>query len=120
MTDKDITAVVAQLIDAENAADTRAADRLLADDFTAITRARGVEQGRADLLDEIGKSKTPGQRRLESDPWVRQNGDLAVVRSVVTMPGESPAQLNRFRNTHVLARTGGQWKCVAWQVTKLG
>jgi ketosteroid isomerase-like protein len=120
MTNADIVAVVEQLIEAENTANADGASRLLAPDFTAITRARGVEQDRAALLDEVANPKSSVERRLEGELSVRQSGDLAVARSVVAvLDGSSPPVLSRFRNIHVLTWHGDAWKCVAWQVTKL-
>ena len=120
MTNAEIVSVVEQLIEAENTAHADGASRLLAPDFTAITRARGVEQDRAQLLEELAHPPRSLVRHLEGDPSVRQSGDLAVVRSVVVVTdGSSPPGVSRFRNTHVLTRQGDAWKCVAWQVTKL-
>ena len=96
-----------------------AAAALLAPDFfTAITRARGVEQDRAALLHEIAHPQNPLERRLEGELCVRQSGELAVVRSIVAVHNGS-LPLSRFRNIHVLASHADVWKCVAWQVTKL-
>lgn len=117
----DIVAVVERLIDAENARTPNLAASVLAPDFAAITRARGVEQDRAAMLQEMANPANPGfVRRLERDLWIRQSGDLAVVRSIVEMVDGSPLPaITRFRNTHVLTRDGDVWTCVAWQVTKL-
>jgi hypothetical protein len=115
----DVIAVVEQLIAAENGMDAAAAGRLLASDFAGITRGRGAEQDRAAMLVEVAHPKSEVRRRLDGEPWVRQNGDLAVSRSVVETSDGSPSSATRFRNTHVLTREGGAWKCVAWQVTKL-
>jgi ketosteroid isomerase-like protein len=117
----EIVAVVEDLIAAENTRNAEAAGRLLAPDFSAITRARGVEQDRAGLLYEIANPTSAVQRQIEGELSVRQSGDLAVVRSIVAVVDESssPPGLRRFRNTHVLTWHGEAWKCAAWQVTKL-
>lgn len=119
MTHADIVEVVKKLIEAENNKDRTAAERLLATDFVAITRARGVEQDRTALLGEIEHPTTVAERSVDGDVWVRQSGDLAVVRSVVAVLSGSPPAVARFRNTHVLRLDDGAWKCAAWQVTKL-
>jgi len=120
MTNTEIISVVEQLIEAENAANADAAGRLLAPDFTAITRARGVEQDRAQLLKELASPASSLMRRLEGEPSVRQSADLAVVRTVVVVTdGSSPPGVSRFRNTHILTRQADAWRCVAWQVTEL-
>jgi hypothetical protein len=121
MANVEIVSVIQRLVNAENTRNAAAADALLAADFVAITRVRGVEQDRAALLGEIGHPPgQPVERRLEPETWVRQSGDLAVVRSVVrTIDGSTPPVTARFRNVHVLTREGGEWKCLSWQVTKL-
>ena len=122
MTNTDIVAVVQRLVQAENARDAVAAAALLAADFTAITRARGAEQDRAGLLQELANPANPGlERRLEPDVWVRESAGLAVARSIVQVIDASttPPAVTRFRNVHVLTRDAGAWKCLAWQVTKL-
>jgi hypothetical protein len=45
--------LVAELVAAENDCDRDRADRVLAASFLGITRARGVEQNREQLLDQI-------------------------------------------------------------------
>jgi len=122
MSDDEILSVVARLVEAENTRDPKLSGSLLARDFTGITRARGVEQNREEMLDEVAHPKNTSERTLEKDPppWVRQSGDLAVVKSVVTMPDLGAATgTKRFRNVHVLTREGRAWTCVAWQVTAL-
>jgi len=117
----DIVAVVERLIAAENSKNKDDAARELAADFTQITRMTGVEQRRDEYVKAVADPPPPERhRQLEPDPWVRQSGDLAVVRSVVeTTERATPPATARFRNIHVLTREGGAWKCLAWQVTKL-
>jgi hypothetical protein len=119
MTDADLVAVVKKLIEAENKNDATAPERLLARDFVAVTRSRGVEQDRTAMLREIELPANVAVRSLENDVWVRQCADLAVVRSIVSVHAGSPPGVARFRNIHVLRLYDGEWKCVAWQVTKL-
>lgn len=115
----DLVAVVTNLIEAENKNDGPAADRLLAPDFVAITRSHGAEHNRKELLNKIVNPGLTFVRRIEGEPWVEHGADLAVVRSVVVILDGSPPAEVRFRNTHVLKRYGDEWKCLAWQVTKL-
>ena len=80
----DIVAVVERLIAAENSKNKDDAARELAADFTQITRMTGVEQRRDEYVKAVADPPPPERhRQLEPDPWVRQSGDLAVVRSVV-------------------------------------
>jgi hypothetical protein len=120
MSSTDIARVVVQLIDAENAMDASAAEALPSTDFTAITRARGVEQNRTALLAELAKPARQVTRQLEGPAEVLASDTLGIARSVVAVyEGTPPALTGRFRNIHVLTRYGVSWQCVAWQVTKL-
>lgn len=116
-------ALVRALIDAENTRDRRKADEILAADFTAITRARGDEQSRERLLDEIAHPRNPTLRRtlIDTSVWTRNGGNLAVVRTLIETSDESnsAAAPTRFRNIHVFERLGQDWRCVGWQVTML-
>ncbi|MGQ0537725.1 MAG: nuclear transport factor 2 family protein [Gemmatimonadaceae bacterium] len=111
-----------RLIDAENAAAHGHAAKVLAEDFVAITRARGEEQARAALLQEIANPRNPNiTRAIEAEPRERVSGDIGMVRSIVravdkTQPGATP---NRYRNIHVFERRQGDWRCVLWQVTEI-
>jgi len=114
--------LVRQLVEAENERNRAAAEAVLAEDFAAITRARGVEQDRDGLLDEIAQPKSSTVRRaLGDDLWLHQSGDLAVVRSLVTTTDDAaPADAPKtYRNLHVFERRDGRWKCLAWQVSEL-
>ena len=115
--------LVRQLVDAENEHDKAKAHSILAQNFAAITRARGEEQDRDALLKEIADPKNPNLRRelLERDCWERVSGSLGVVRSIITTPDRTAPQAapGRFRNVHVFENQQGDWRCVAWQVTEL-
>ena len=112
---------VRALVDSENARDRERAAAILAEEFTAITRASGVERNRDELLADIADPKRSIRRDLDDDVWVRNSGDVAVVKSLVTTVDEAaPADPpRRFRNLHVFQKQTGEWKCVAWQVTEL-
>jgi hypothetical protein len=116
-------ALVITLIDAENTRDRQAADDVLAADFTQITRARGVEQARPALLDELEKPANTGILRslVAGSLSTKTSGDLAVVRSLVeTRDAAQPAAApGRFRNIHVFERQQNRWRCVIWQVTRV-
>jgi Domain of unknown function (DUF4440) len=70
-----LTDRVRQLFEAENQADRKKAEAILAPDFVAITRRNGEEESRQQLLEKI-----------EPDPdefQVWESGDIGVVRSLV-------------------------------------
>ena len=119
----DLIERVRRLVEAENERDRAKAESILAEDFAAITRARGVEQNRYDLLEEVANPKNPTLRREldESDLWIRISGNQGVVRSLVrttdrSSPNDPPVT---FRNVHVFERQRDSWNCLSWQVTKL-
>jgi len=117
----DLTDLVCQLVKAENECERAKADSILAQNFTAITRARGEEQNRDDLLNEIENPKNPNIHRIVDVLSTLGSGDIVVVRSVVTTTDQADSKTppKRFRNTHVFDKQQGTWLCVAWQVTEL-
>jgi ketosteroid isomerase-like protein len=121
--DTELIKRVRQLIEAENESNKVKAAALLADNFSLITRARGEEQEKNALLEEIAQPRNPNLRRqLDEDGlWVMASGDLGVVRSVVivTDKTDSAAAPKKFRNAHVFEKQQKEWHCVAWQVTEL-
>lgn len=116
-TGPDPVQTVRQLAEAENRHDRHAAEQLLAADFVGITRARGEEQTRDKLLDEIASPGNPELYRAVDahEVWMGQGLNLCVVRSIVST--DKPPK--RFRNLHVLTMVQGHWLCLAWQVTEL-
>jgi hypothetical protein len=114
--------VVASIMKAENEGDRTALDTLLAEDFAGITRSGGTELGRADFLAGIEEPSGAGPwRSLEPGSVdVLESGDLGVVRCVMAVTHRAESETTRrFRNIFVVRRTGGDWRCVAWQVTRL-
>lgn len=113
---------VRRLLAAENNADAAAADALLSREFANITRASGREEHRAALLAAIASPARPGLWRHLVEPENRAwaGADIGVVSSMVqTRSPVAGEPSGRFRNLHVFAREAGQWRCVAWQVTRL-
>jgi len=111
---------VRQLLEAENEADRKKAEAILASDFVAITRRNGDEQGRSQLLDQIANPPSPNPLREIDDFEVWESGGVGVVRSRVrTSDRTTLALLGHFRNLHVFTKAAGGWWCVDWQVTEL-
>lgn len=121
--DASIVALVRGLVEAENTRNTAMAESILAPSFTAITRARGEEQNRSKLLEEMAQPKNPNiQRELDNQGFIIwKSEDLAVAKSLVTTQDKTDKQIlpKRYRNIHVFERLEGQWRCVSWQVTEL-
>lgn len=117
----DLTDLVCQLVKAENECDRAKVDSILAQNFTAITRARGEEQNRGDLLNEIENPKNPNIHRMVDVLSPLGSDKIVVVRSVVTTTdqADSKASPRSFRNIHVFEKQQEIWLCVAWQVTEL-
>jgi hypothetical protein len=119
----DTVHIVGQLIEAENERDRTKAEHILAQNFIAITRARGEEQNKEQLLNEIANPKNPNLlRKLEDEhDRVLESENLAVVRSLLTTTDrtKSDSTPEWYRNIHVLIKEQGNWRCTAWQVTKL-
>jgi ketosteroid isomerase-like protein len=120
---QELIEVVRELLRCENGADADRAGQILSEGFLGLTRAKGVERTRVELLDDIAHPKNPDiERELEAGTSsVRVAPDLAVTRTVVVTGNrrDAAAPHQRFRNTHVFEREGGVWRCVAWQVTEL-
>lgn len=113
--------VVARLMRAENECNATLADAHLSEAFLGITRSAGFEEDRAQILRTIAHPRNPDLvRHLHVDQaWT--DGDLAVVRSLVTtehaaQPGVTTGY---YRNCHVLRREGDAWRCLHWQATRL-
>ncbi len=91
---------------------------LLHKDFTII-RATGVKQDRQTFLDAVSSNANRG--RTTEQPEVRLYGDCGVFTCIVmTMqnPDGSP-NAGRFWNTRLFVREQSQWRCAAWQTTKI-
>jgi ketosteroid isomerase-like protein len=111
---------VRELIEAENNADVKKAEAILAPDFVAITRRNGDEEGRTELLRRIGAAPTSNPLRETGEFHVWESYDIGVVRSVVqTKDRTTHAVLGQFRNLHVFRKQQDGWVCVNWQVTEL-
>ena len=114
--------LVAKLIDAENTGNRSLAAEILSLRFIGITRSRGIEQGREELLSELGNRADP-RRHRNIDPdsiLTTMSGELAIVRSVVSLQSTIDGQGDNqtFRNLHVFRREVENWRCIMWQVTE--
>jgi hypothetical protein len=111
---------VCQLIDAENEADAKKAEALLATDFVAITRRSGQEDSRKELLARIANPPTLNPFREPSQFQIWESGASAWFEaSSRTKDSSTHAVIGEFRNLHVFRKEGDAWMCVDWQVTEL-
>jgi ketosteroid isomerase-like protein len=105
---------------AARAADARALERLLADDFT-LTTADGETLDKKTYIAEL----TSGVRKLVSltpeGHQTRVHGGGAVLAHGGALAGEYKGRdmSGRYRWTHFYARRGRRWRCVATQVTRV-
>jgi len=118
----ELEGLVEKLVEAENHAAPAEAEPILSQKgFVGITRMDGEEQDRKGLLDRIENPRNAAVRRAVKveHSWV--SPELGVVQSIVTTtnPGDPNFTSGRFRNLHVFQKEGEEWRCLAWQVTKL-
>ena len=109
-----------QSFEAENHPPTAAAglDPILDDEFY-IVRARGVLQAKQEMMGEAANDSSGRKRRFnDEDVDIRIYGDAAVVRTCVAVHEPTGEVRGHFWNTKVLVLREGQWKCVAWHVTR--
>jgi hypothetical protein len=116
--------IIKNLLDAENNGKSEIAKPYLSEDFIAITRSKGLEQNKEELIKAIDES-TKDKKKIESDNKQEKRrlerdhfkvfywNNVAVSRSIVNFQNE------KFRNIHVFVNEKGNWLCKMWQVTKL-
>ena len=110
----------ADWVRAARAADARALERLLDDDFI-MTNADGETLNRKQYIAEL----TSGARRLTAVTpegyQTRVHGSGAVLAHGGALAGEYKGRdvSGRYRWTHFFARRGRRWRCVATQVTRV-
>lgn len=102
-------------------ADIGTLDRLTSDDYE-FTDSRGQVRNKQEMLDAIKSGQTKLQSNDLDDLKVSVYGDTAVVTGKSTAKGTLGGQpvTGPIRFMRVLVKRGGQWKCVAFQQTKIG
>jgi ketosteroid isomerase-like protein len=96
-------------------------DRLMADDYTAIT-ATGTIETKAQTLAARRAGTVRFQKLEVEDRHIRIYGNTAVVTSKVTLAGVNGQQPvdGRYRYTRVYTRNGsGPWKIVSFEASRL-
>lgn len=96
-------------------------ERLLSDDYTAIT-AGGMIQTKAQFLEPYREGKRQVLSLEISDRKIRVYGNTAVVtsRADVTMKRDEQEVSGQFRYTRVYNRnSAGQWKIVSFETSRI-
>lgn len=85
------------------------------------TSSGGARFGKADILASIAEGEAgPETVYSAEDIQVQQYGDTAVVAfRLLGEVREGEQQLLQFFNTGTFVRTGGEWRVVAWQATRI-
>ena len=103
----------------------RVVDGILASDYLPIVRGRGqVDIDRQDTLNKVSSGSPSFLRhvaRAEIEVDLFLDHQVAIVRSLLptTDSRTTPIVEASYRNLHVFVRAEGQWRCVAWQVTRV-
>ncbi|MBI5716977.1 MAG: hypothetical protein HZC37_04730 [Burkholderiales bacterium] len=103
----------------------RIADGILASDYLPIIRGKGqVDVDRNETLAKISSGPAQFVRLVATadiEVCLFLDNQVAVVRSALPTVDSrtSPPTEATYRNTHVFLCRSGEWKCVAWQVTKV-
>jgi hypothetical protein len=121
-----IKKMVHRLFQAENYPGNRKeAEDILASDYLPITRAKGqIDRNREDTLSKIANPnrfivRHADQANIEVDLYL--DNHMAIVRSLLSVTNSeltSPTEAS-YRNMHIFLKRDRQWKCIAWQVTKV-
>ena len=118
--DQQIKKLTDQIVAAQLKADTNSYEKLLADDYTAIhgdgtlsTKAQDIENFKSGAV----KYETVDMR----DSKIRVYGDTAVVTSLLFFKGTTSGKpfSGDVRSTRVWVKQKGNWKCVAFQSTRV-
>jgi hypothetical protein len=125
-TQQEIRKLVRSLFRAENyPGDRDAAANILAVDYLPITRARGqVDHDREETLQRIAEAPTTRHRDVDEatiEVALFQDDCVAIAKSLLPMTNSEtdPPIVEHYRNMHVFLKRHEQWKCVAWQVTRV-
>src|SRR5262245_1726830 len=102
----------------EESGDAEKLKPLLAESFT-ILRSNGERQDRQAFLNAVGSNKNRGRRAEQ--PQVQLAGDTALYTCIVetTRNPDCTPNPGRFLNNRMFTREGGEWRCAAWQVSRI-
>jgi ketosteroid isomerase-like protein len=101
------------------------AERILADDYLPITRGKGqVDLDRNDTLRKIVSGLASFRRHVdlaEIEVDLFLDGRVAIARTLLPTSDskDTPPSEASYRNMHVFLKRDNEWRCVAWQVTRV-
>ena len=118
--ERQLVAIVEDWARAARAADARALERLFADDFSATTADGRVRSKREYIADFVSGSRRIDELTL-GNYHARVHGNAAALTHGGTLRGTQDGRdaSGRYRWTHFFVRTGGRWRVVATQATRL-
>jgi len=118
--DQQIKKLTDQIIAAQLKADTNSYEKLLADDYTAI-RGDGTLSTKAQDIENFKSGAVKYERADVRDSKVRVYGDTAVITSLLFFKGTTSGKpfSGDVRSTRIWVKQKGNWKCVAFQATRL-
>ena len=99
------------------------AERILANDYVPITRARGqMDHDRNETIQKIVNGSSSFRRHVtRATIQVKLFDQVAIATSLLpaTDSSASPPVEASYRNTHVFLKRDSNWKCIAWHVTRV-
>jgi uncharacterized protein (TIGR02246 family) len=118
--DQQIKKLTDQIIAAQLKADTNSYEKLLADDYTAI-RGDGTLSTKAQEIENFKSGAVKYETADVRNSKIRVYGDTAVVTSLLFFKGTTSGKpfSGDVRSTRVWVKQKGNWKCVAFQVTRV-
>jgi hypothetical protein len=96
--------------------ETESTERLLDDAYQGAT-SDGLPQTKADFVRAIETSGTAATDSNQTERSIRVYGTVAVSSGVATL--RSPDRANSFRYLRVFRKSGGEWRLIASQSTRL-
>ncbi|MGD0906724.1 MAG: nuclear transport factor 2 family protein [Candidatus Acidiferrales bacterium] len=118
--EQEVRGVLKQMIDADLNGNAGALDRTTTDDYT-ITRDNGVVRSKAETLQGIKDGTTKFDSFEMSDIRVRIYGQTAVVTFHEDIKGSRAGKdmSGQFREVRVFVKSGGKWRAVMAQRTRI-
>ena len=120
MSDNEVLQADDRRFEAMRKQDWPALENVLADDLTYVHSTARLES-KAEHVANLRAGKPFYRGIAPRERAARVYGDVGIVNGISDMHVESAGKENRFtvRYTAVYAKSGGAWRMVAWQSTKM-